>query len=108
MNVLNQSWPVFVFPDVYLDGRHVSGAKHIYGSGDQPDSVLLKIGLDGCNRLNALGGDLNLTVVMFIDNYPIHNITVPEHLYEAEITVDCFPTKEQAQYFYESICHEIT
>ena len=85
VTVQNQSWPIFVCPDVYLDIQHISSVKLIESKNSGVcNKVELGFNSSGCNRLSALSEDINVSVVLFINNYALLNINVTEKLCSAQ------------------------
>ena len=100
LTVLNQSWPIFVFPEVYIDIAHISKVEIVKSpSVHDGNAVNIHFNEAGCKRLSALADDVHTTIALFIDNYPLLNIAVPDKLFEAEILVDNFQNSEQIEYF---------
>ena len=104
--VSNQSWPVFVFPSVYLDIKHLLSAEVI--EPNMPDAInkiALKINHQGCERLNALISDSNASVVLFFNNYPLLNIALTHQLSKSSVieVSGIFQDNEQVDYFVKSI-----
>ena len=109
VTVLNQSWPIFVFPDVYVDVTHILKVE-IVDSPSMPEGKAVNLHFNemGCQRLSAIADDVHMSVALFIDNYPLLNVAVPEKLYEAEILVDNFQSIEQIDYFCQKVSEQKT
>lgn len=104
--VSNQSWPVFVFPSVYLDIKHLLSVKVIESKiTGVLNRVELKINHQGCERLNALVSDSNATVVLFFNNYPLLNIGLTHQLGTSSVIEagGVFQDNEQVDYFVKTI-----
>lgn len=104
---MNQAWPTFVYPDIYLDGTYLSSVQYREGKQESDHCVIVRFTSEGITRLNALANDVNLTLTVFINSYPTINVYVPEPIPKPEITLDCFPTEEQAKFFYDVLIKEI-
>lgn len=104
VTVLNQSWPIFVFPEVYIDVEHILNVE-VIDSPSMPEGTAVNIHFNesGCTRLSALADDIHTSTALFIDNYPLLNVAVTEKLYSAEILVDNFQTVEQVEYFCQKV-----